>query len=360
MARADHFRGALVSSTPHPLSRRSFLVQATGLVVVLAACGGDDSSSASTTVDAPSAATTTTTASTTAAPSDPAAFPVTIDHVLGTTTLTAAPTRIVTLADFADLDNLVALGLTPVAYGYSNSWATGLNPWQESAGLGDVTHFDVSVDLPVEQVATFAPDLILAMPYPAEEHYDALTAIAPVVGIAWDASWRDALHLVAAATGTSARADELQADVEAAIADAASQLTAYQGVTIMIGSYYGDVLYVQGAESPVTRLLTDLGLTVKPGPEPVLSELSLEQTDVLADADVLLSLATDPAATAEAEASPLWQQLPAVVAGRYTAIDPTLSRSIADGFNPLSYQWVLPRLVEVITETAEGRGTPGS
>ncbi len=44
--------------------------------------------------------------------------------------------------------------------------------------------------------------------------------------------------------------------------------------------------------------------------------------------------------------------------GEYTAVDPTLSRAMADGFGALSYGWTLPRVVELITETASGRGTP--
>lgn len=347
--------------TPRPMSRRLFLAQSAVVVLAAAACGSDDSS-----VDGDSTTGAPTTAPADATTADPSTsgpvpageFPVTIEHFFGTTTLDAAPERVVTIGDFAELDNLVALGVTPVAFGFTNSWATGLTPWQADAGIDSFDRFDVATEVPLEAVAARRPDLILAMPWPAGDQIDELTAIAPVVGLGWDVTWRDALHQVAAATGTSARADELQADVEAAIAAAKEQLAGNEALTIKIGSFYGDVLYLQGAQSPITVLLTELGLTVVPGPEPVLTELSLEQVPQLGDADVLLSLATDPAATSIAEASPLWTALPAVQAGRYSAIEPTLARAMADGFNALSYAWALPRVVELLTETFAGRGLP--
>lgn len=336
-------------------SRRAFLAQLGALAAVVAACGSDDTTSAETTAPSTTAAPGTSTATTAAT----AAFPVTVEHFLGSTTIDAQPSRVVTLGDFTDLDTLVALGVTPVAFGFTDSWETGLTPWQRNAGIDEMTQFAApGAEINLETVAGFSPDLILGMPAPAEDLQAQLTAIAPLVTLGWDSTWQDSLRIVGQATGRSARATELRGDVEAAISDAATKLGAYADQTIIIGSFYGDVLYVQGAQSPMTVLLTALGLTVKPGPDPVLTELSFEQVDQLAAADVLLSLATDVAATTTAEASPLWQQLPAVQAGKYTAVDATLSRAMADGFGALSYAWALPRVVDLITETASGRGTP--
>lgn len=333
--------------------RRAIVAPVALLAVFAAACGGDDGSTATT-----DAATTSPAAAATSAPSTDVAFPVTVEHYFGSTTIEAAPSRVLALGDFAELDNLLALGVTPVAFGYTDSWATGTPPWQTDAGSADLERFDASGDISPETVATYDPDLIIAMPSPAEEHLDALQAIAPVIGISWSADWREALHVVAQATGTTALATTLEAEVDAATSAAAAELTEYADLNVMVGSFYGDVLYVQGAESPVTVLLERLGLTVQPGPEPVLTEYSLEEIPQLTDAELLLALATDPAGTAEAESNPLWQALPAVGAGRYTAVEPTLARGLADGFNALSYGWVLPRIVDVITETASGDGTP--
>lgn len=73
---------------------------------------------------------------------------------------------------------------------------------------------------------------------------------------------------------------------------------------------------------------------------------------------MLLALATDPVSTAEAEASEIWQNVPAVAAGRYTAVPALEARAIGDGFNALSYDWVLPRLVELVDAAARGQGRP--
>lgn len=299
----------------------------------------------------------------TAPPSMPtAAFPVTIDHFIGTTTVETEPTRVLALTDFADLDNVVALGVTPVAFGFTDAWETGLTPWQLDAGIGELEQFAIIEGSPsVEAVASYEPDLIVAMPY-AEPIYDDLTLLAPTVVLSWSETWRDALALVGAAVGRTEQADALRADVEMAIADAAAEIAAavadVASLKVMVGSMYGEIVYVQGDESPVTQLLRELGLTVVAGPEPVLTELSLETLDLLEEADVLLSLATDPAGTAIAEASPLWQRLPAVAAGRYTAIEPVLSRGIGDGFNALSFDWVLSRITEIVIAAATGNGQP--
>jgi ABC-type Fe3+-hydroxamate transport system substrate-binding protein len=78
---------------------------ALALAVVVAACSsGDDDTADDTAGDAGSSDGT----------ADSAAFPVTIEHKYGETTIEAAPERVVSVG-FADQDPLLALGIVPVA-----------------------------------------------------------------------------------------------------------------------------------------------------------------------------------------------------------------------------------------------------
>ncbi len=289
---------------------------------------------------------------------DAGAFPRTIEHVAGETEIDALPERIVVLDDYTDLDHLVALGVTPAAFGFTDAWETGLTPWQEEAGIGDLERLDATSAISIELVVAQQPDLILGMENPVADDFDALSEIAPTVGLAWNGEWRTDLRTVAAAVGREDRAEELIADVEEDIAALADELAPLADRTIMIGSMFGDVLYLQGDASPLVRLLRELGLTVTTTTEEALAELSLEEVGTLGEADILLSFATDPAATRSLQGQRLFQRLPAVEAGRYTALDNIDTRSLADGFGPLSHEHALGVLRDVLPATADGDGTP--
>ena len=148
------------------------------LTLSLAACGDDTDSSATTAAG--------TTPATTAAPADTtaetevedtgaaAAFPVTIEHAFGSTTIDEEPLRVVSIG-FSDHDALLAFGVEPVAirqwYGdYEYVW-----PWAEDA-LGDLEPALIpSSDLNFEQIAALDPDLIIGQYIGLEEtDYDTL------------------------------------------------------------------------------------------------------------------------------------------------------------------------------------------
>src|SRR5262245_4842552 len=93
------------------LSRRFLAVLAVA-GIALAACGSDEAA------DPPETAGETpgTTAATAAAPAATtaaAAFPVTIDHKYGSTTIPSEPQRVVSVG-FVDQDTILALGVKPV------------------------------------------------------------------------------------------------------------------------------------------------------------------------------------------------------------------------------------------------------
>src|SRR3954469_9058016 len=134
-----------------------------------------------------------------AAETEAKAFPVTIAHKFGETTITKAPKRIVVVG-LREQDSLLALGIVPVA---TTEWygkhPGAIFPWAEKA-LGDAPKPEVlsfTDGIQVERVAAQRPDLILAV-YSGldKKDYDTLSKIAPTVAqppgqVDWGSSWQD-------------------------------------------------------------------------------------------------------------------------------------------------------------------------
>lgn len=276
-------------------------------------------------------------------------------HTLGTATISGKPQRVLVISDFTDLEYTLALGARPVAYGATGAWARGGLPWQQLDT--PLETFDMSAqEVKPEIVASYAPDLIIGMATYLEPVLPQLQQLAPVVALDWSMPWRDGLRIVAAALDEAALAETRITGTEALIARTAERLKPLAGRKVMIGSNYGGTLYVIG-EGPIATLFRGLGLDfVAARGDAELVEYSLENVDVLAEAEILLSLASDAEGTATLEALPTFRRLPAVAARAYAPVDSVLSSGFVDNFSPLSAPWALPRLAELLTGLAAGQG----
>jgi len=91
------------------------------------------------------------------------AFPVTIEHVFGSTTVPEKPERIVALG-VSDADVVLALGQVPVGNTGFTFYETGLGPWAEGlVGDAELTRIQSDSEPNLEQMAGLAPDLILGL-----------------------------------------------------------------------------------------------------------------------------------------------------------------------------------------------------
>ena len=112
------------------------------------------------------------------------AFPVTIEHTFGETTIEEQPERVVVLGWSAQ-DTVYALGLDPVgmpSYPFGGG-DDGVLPWNDEHFDPELTTLlDTADGPPLEQIAALRPDVILA-PYDGSERpvYDSLSGIAPTV-----------------------------------------------------------------------------------------------------------------------------------------------------------------------------------
>ena len=269
------------------------LLRAAGLAVsgllLLSACGSDDGAGADT--------------SDTTEAAEAAAFPVTIEHKYGETTIEAVPERIVTVG-LVEQDALLALGIVPVA---TTEWfgehPGAVWPWaqDELEALGseppEVVGDATAVNF--EAVAAQQPDLILAL-YSGltEEDYATLAAIAPTVAqpgdhVDYGVPWEEVTRTVGTAVGKSDEAEALVADVEAQFEAAVEANPSFVGASALMATPY-EGIYVYGPEDARGRFLTALGFELPADLVEVTGEqfggnLSLERADLL-DVDAIIWL----------------------------------------------------------------------
>jgi iron-siderophore transport system substrate-binding protein len=334
-------------------TRRRFLAGLSVLAVapVLAACGDDSDATAT---DAGSAA------------PEEAAFPITIQHKYGETTIETAPERVVCIG-LTDQDTLMALGIVPVGvtYWFGDEKLQGVYPWAQEylgdADLPTVLHDTNGVE--IEKVAALAPDLIIGQ-YSGltEQDYEKLSAMGvPVVAQNGDYAdygtpWDEAALTIGTAIGKPGAAQELIDRVKQRIADEADAHPEFRSQTAAcITPYEG--LFLYGPEDPRSRMLQDLGfdldelITTADDSEFGVS-LSSERTSDLDGIGVAVWLDLG----ADKQVKSLFEQTTAYDQGRWVDIsDADGSYYVAHSFvTPLSIPYLLDRYVPQLAAAADG------
>lgn len=337
---------------------RALAAAVTGLLAatVLAAC----------TTDTPGG-TTTTPAPTTAGS---AAFPVTIDHVFGSTTIDTQPQRVAAIS-WANQDAALALGVVPVAMPFAayGGDADGLLPWVKDAltGLGAQTPalLDEADGFDYDGLAKAAPDLVLGVYGGFEKaDYDKLSKVARTVaypGAAWGTSWQDQLTTTGKALGREAKATEVKAQIEKKIADAVAANPQIQGKSFAYLSFTSSdpsSVYYYTASDARVQFVKALGMVDAPkitelsqGTDDFFGTLSAELVDEI-DADVVLAYVDDAAHLEAVTKDPLLGKIPAIQRGSVVVLDdPTFNLSTSAP-SPLSVPWAIdayvPKLVEAV------------
>ncbi|MEE6387972.1 iron-siderophore ABC transporter substrate-binding protein [Microbacterium paraoxydans] len=332
-------------------SRLLALGAAAALAVTLSACSSSAPES---------------TATTGGNPASDDAFPVTIEHVYGETTIDEKPERVATIA-WANHEVPLALGIVPVGMSKA-TWGddddNGILPWVEEKldELGGETPvlFDETDGIDYEAVADTAPDVILAA-YSGltQEEYDTLSKIAPVVAypdVAWGTSVDDMVEMNAKALGLEAEGEALIEDLHADADDALAANSALEGKKVLFAYFDpSDLSQIGYYTAADTRpgYLHDLGL-----PLPAIVEenedsdqfylqVSAEEAQKFDDVDVLVTYGDD-STLATLQADPLLSKIPAIAEGR-VAILPDAT-PIAASANPsaLSIPWGLEDYLAIL------------
>ncbi len=333
--RPDRPNGATTNPAVHS-TRRQFIkgVGAVALAGLLAACGSEKDPEP------------------TAEASD--AFPVTIDHEFGSTTIEQTPTRIVA-AGFNEVDFILAFGETPVGVrDFIGTYPEDTRPWAVDL-IGD-TELPVigGNEIDFELVASLNPDVIMAVyAFLDEGAYTNLSGIAPTVaGPAGGATWKEQTLITGRALGKETRAEEIVREVDQRFADAAGAHPEFAGKTLAIVWGVGDPGsgYTLLEEADLrAQFFYNLGFV----PPPLTGEISPEQANVI-DQDLIVVFGWTEADLAS---DALFQGLTAVQEGRvvYFAWESDLAGAL--GFSsPLSIPYAIDLAAPALAAALNGNG----
>jgi iron complex transport system substrate-binding protein len=341
-------------------ARFRLLVVAILAGLALVACGSSGGAGRSA-AGAPSASGTST-----------AAFPITMRHVYGATTIAKEPKRVVALG-WGVADAALAVGVVPVAMEFQSygADAQGVLPWTKEKlaqlGVGRPTVLPKSPDEPpYEAIAKADPDLILAV-YSGitKEQYRLLEAIAPTVaftGKPWATPWRDVITQTATALGRAAAGRQVLAKIDDQIAEQAAAHPELRGKSIAAVWDVNPTFYVYRKEDPRVGFMFDLGLTNAPsvdalarGKESFFYTLSYEKVSQL-DPDILVAYADTPAGMKSFLGKSYATAIPAVRKGAVAQIVGTEQIAAVSPPTALSLPWGLDYLVRQLSDAAKKTG----
>lgn len=297
---------------------------------------------------------------TTASQVEANAFPVTIEHAFGETTIEEAPTRVATLG-WTDHDHALALGVVPVG-ATKITWggnAAGSTDWFDAAveevGAEAPVRYDDTDGTPIDEVAQLEPDVILATNSGiTEADYKKLSKIAPVVAypeFPWTTPWQTSLETVGQALGRSDLAAEVASETQAVI-DAAKQDYPELDGASLIYSYLTpadlSTIGIYAPQDPRVSILRDFGMVDAAAVASAIKEgefygsVSAERASEL-ESDVLVTWVEKPEDAQTIVGDKLLGEIPAIASGHFYA-EPDKAIVMANtNPTPLS----IPNIVEV-------------
>lgn len=301
------------------------------------------------------------------------AFPVTIEHALGTTTIPAEPQRVVSVG-YVEQDFLYALGIAPV--GVRNWWGDhpyATWPWAEEAraAINATPEVMPTEEINLEWILNQNPDLIIAVYLNLDEPtYAALSKIAPVIANPkgyplWGAPWQVELQVIDQATsGSTAKADSIIADIDARMAAAKAEYPELQGKTgtNVYWNASDNQFIAWGPEDTASRFLADIGLVFPPqlegqGDQDNRIRISPENMRLL-DMDVVVWPIDSPADKIKetVEALPLYPNMRLAAEQRSVWLDDghgTFSGALSFQ-SPLSIAYLIDVLPPLLAAAADG------
>ena len=307
----------------------------------------------------------------TSAPGDAGAFPVVIEHALGTTTIEEKPERVATVA-WANHEVPLALGVVPVgmaAANFGDDDGDGMLPWVEEKleelDAETPVLFDETDGIDFEAVADTDPDVILAgYSGLTQEDYDTLSEIAPVVAYPdqpWSTSWRDSIKYNSMGLGMEAQGEELISEIETDIAETVAEHPGLEGTSTMFLTHVDptDLSTVNFYTAADTRaaFFTDLGLTTPAAVEEASAagefsgSISAEQLDMFNDVELIVTYG-DQELVETLKSDPLLSQMPAVKNNAIVFLDGSGPMGTAANPTPLAISWVLDDYVAQLAEAA--------
>jgi iron complex transport system substrate-binding protein len=268
---------------------------------------------------------------------------VTVKHVFGETKIPAPPKRVVS-AGFTEQDDLLALGIMPIAV---TDWFGGepfaVWPWaQPRLGGAQPVVLSLTDGIQTDQIAALKPDLIVATNAGLDQDtYTKLSAIAPTIAQsgqdAFFEPWKDQATTVGQAVFKHDDMQKLIAGIEEKFTTAGTNNPQFAGKRVLL------LQGTLGSDGP--RAMTPGWRTN------FLSQMGLAVADSVDTADVLIWCTERDEDPAVLLADPTVQRLKATTQQRNIFTGKELAGAIAFA-SPLSYPLVAdqlpPRIAQVL------------
>ncbi|MET4922676.1 iron-siderophore ABC transporter substrate-binding protein [Streptomyces sp. PSRA5] len=337
-----------------PWRRLAATLSAAALGVgLLAGCGSDDSTDKSSD-DAPAGAS--------------GAFPVTVEHAFGSTKVTEAPKRVVTVG-YTDDQAVLAFGIKPVGMvdQYPNpagktpdintQWPWVKDKWGDSRPEVIMKNGDSGPNY--EKIASLRPDLIIAVYSEVDQAaYDKLSKIAPTVGRTkaekepFSAPWQDNAAQIAKALGKEDEGAEQVRGIQDKLDAAKKANPGFADQTAVVISWYKDSIAPFTSTDVRGQLVTGAGFKYQTKIDEIAeggfsTELSPERVDLI-DVDRIF-VVNDKADTEALKKFELFANLPAVKNGKVSYLldseGPAVGAAMSQGTLP-SLPYAIDELVK--------------
>ncbi|QFT62874.1 ABC transporter substrate-binding protein [Roseivivax sp. THAF30] len=291
-------------------------------------------------------------------------FPLTIEHKFGQAVIETEPDRVASL-DFSGADDLLALGIQPVALRYWYGAFEGpLWPWAAPELTSEPTVLRGEIDY--EAVAASNPDVILALwSGITEADYEQLSRIAPVVAVPegvgdYDLPWDERARIAGRVVGKTDRAEAQIAEIEQYVSEIAAAHPGWDGKSASVAYALTGTPGAYTSADIRPRLLAELGFETPKAIDqaagagnPFAVTLSEEALSVI-DADVILWISTD-GDFSPVKALVTREFLNATRGGREVFAGPLLSGALSHA-SLLSLPYALDMLVPALEAAMAGEG----
>ncbi|MFG2512401.1 iron-siderophore ABC transporter substrate-binding protein [Streptomyces sp. NPDC048584] len=300
------------------------------------------------------------------------AFPVTVEHAFGSTTVDKAPERVVTVG-YTDDQTALAFGVKPVGMTDQYPNPTGQSPdintqwpwvkdkWGDTRPEVIMKNGDAGPNY--EKIAALRPDLIIAVYSEIDQAgYDKLSRIAPTVGRTkaekelFSAPWQDnALH-IAKALGKAEEGAKMVEDIEGKLDTAKKDHPEFAGQSAVALSWYENSVAPFTSTDVRGRLVSGIGFTYQTKIDDIAggsfyTKLSPERVD-LVDVDHIFVI-NDKADTEALKKFKLFANLDAVKKGNVSYLldseGPAVGAAISQG-TLLSMPYAVDELVKSAAE----------
>lgn len=273
---------------------------------------------------------------------------VTVKHIFGETKIPAPPKRVVS-AGFTEQDDLLAVGVVPVAVtDWFGGEPFGVWPWaQPKLGGAQPVVLNLNDGIQVDQIASLKPDLIVATNAGLDQDtYTKLSAIAPTIAQsgpdAFFEPWKDQATAIGQAVFKADDMTNLIAGVDTKFADVGKNNPQFAGKKVLLlgGTFYQDSVRIT-TPGWRTDFLTNMGFTI-PDTDGELVPRD-KMASVLDAADVVIWSTESDEEQAALLADPIVAKLRATVQNRNVFTGKDMAGAIAFA-STLSYPVVADQL----------------